>query len=886
MSKIEIFCVKCNYSLGDNNLFAFYEKLSQGIHLIIKIEKRNLALEKFTLEEDREKAKKVIASVLICKCKEKLGKEINIGPKDEPIFCIKKEAIYFIKSINTVKRPKHYFDKKSKWMDWVKEYQEIEYRDINNFYGKNKIQEISCIHIPKVATNFPNVNDIFKVNIASLVDDNPRTYQIELYMAALVENTIIYLPTGSGKTLVAAMCSAYMKIINPNKKIIFVCDKIPLVFQQGFYLERQCNLSVGKFCSESKNSSEINHDILVFTADFLMNLLLNKTLYLGNCCLLIIDEIHHARDNHSFSKLIEMFYNPLDPDIKPRIVGMTASPSEMEDGVNYLCKLISGRIYLPLHYQNDFENSIYRPKMDYCITGDKSYEENRFLELIKMHVSPFLQILNPLKYLQFEPRYEGALKDFLNSKITEANINKNQKNLLVSNLLLKILNSIEILAVLGVKFASKHLNECIEVEEKNNKKSKVLNSNEMDLLNELKLNIKGFREISDKLNKLTRLLNQTPGEANTSRIIVFVRRRKTARLLCDYLRNDPEIKKNWNPLVFVGHAPGGLDGMMWFDSQEPTLNKFHDGISRLLVSTNVLQEGIDVTSCDKVIIFDRLRSITEYIQSRGRARKETSQFIMIGTRTDESFYKDLVQNESVLLNLVRKLVNQLPSHQKVPTDKLESLVELCKTTDKSQKYQKHEFKNSLNNCKFTLQVYLNKENDVEREKIFLSRIKTIRGYVQADECDNTLLSSDFENCIIYNCLFEIRNNNKKHKIDEEKCAFDSIKYLLSINNLGILWLEKKTAAKLNSYPNFQLMCENLEFGNLITPFKFMVSTNGITIQKKNGENIRFTVEYNMFCLSIMVLKLENLFFPYNYFFIHLTIKRHSLITNYTNLKST
>ena len=67
----------------------------------------------------------------------------------------------------------------------------------------------------------------------------------------------------------------------------------------------------------------------------------------------------------------------------------------------------------------------------------------------------------------------------------------------------------------------------------------------MDLLNELKLDIKGFREISDKLNKLTRLLNQTPGEANTSRIIVFVRRRKTARLLCDYLRNDPEIKKNW-----------------------------------------------------------------------------------------------------------------------------------------------------------------------------------------------------------------------------------------------------------------------------------------------------------------------------------------------------
>ena len=128
MSKVEIFCVKCNYSLGDNNLFAFYEKLSQWIHLTIKIEKRNLVLQKFTLEEDKEKAKKVIASVLIYKCKERLGKEINIGPKDEPIFCIKKEAIYLIKPINSTKKPKHYFDKKTKWMDWVKEYQEIEHR--------------------------------------------------------------------------------------------------------------------------------------------------------------------------------------------------------------------------------------------------------------------------------------------------------------------------------------------------------------------------------------------------------------------------------------------------------------------------------------------------------------------------------------------------------------------------------------------------------------------------------------------------------------------------------------------------------------------------------------------------------------------------------------
>lgn len=126
--------------------------------------------------------------------------------------------------------------------------------------------------------------------------------------------------------------------------------------------------------------------------------------------------------------------------------------------------------------------------------------------------------------------------------------------------------------------------------------------------------------ISNRCLQLKNLLLQSISRNADPRIIVFVRARKTCRILCKLLNDDKEIKKYWHPHEFVGHAE-----MAWIDDQEPRLNKFVDGFCRLLVATNVLQEGLDVPICDKVVLFDPLLSLTELIQSRGRARHQTSE---------------------------------------------------------------------------------------------------------------------------------------------------------------------------------------------------------------------------------------------------------------------
>ncbi len=141
----------------------------------------------------------------------------------------------------------------------------IDLRTIENFYGVPS-DCLAFSNEPEFEPNkFPNLDQIFSFNIGELIRQIPRTYQTELYACIMNQNSIVYLPTGSGKTLIAAMVTAHMKKLNPNKKVFFVCDRVPLVFQQANYLRTQTGLNVrNKILAKYLNNVNVRYILIYF----------------------------------------------------------------------------------------------------------------------------------------------------------------------------------------------------------------------------------------------------------------------------------------------------------------------------------------------------------------------------------------------------------------------------------------------------------------------------------------------------------------------------------------------------------------------------------------------------------------------------------------------
>lgn len=189
-----------------------------------------------------------------------------------------------------------------------------------------------------------------------LTESQPRSYQVELYRKAMEDDTLCFLPTGTGKTLVAVMTISAMLHKYPSKNVLFLVDKVLLVLQQAKYIEKEIGKKeFHRYSPDSDDCLEMatrvpriaavcmgqqatggvplwQHDVLVVTAAFCQNLLDKKILRWEDFSLVVFDEAHHCEKGHPFNVLLTNYHRRIRmPQNKPKVLGLTASPAGKAD---------------------------------------------------------------------------------------------------------------------------------------------------------------------------------------------------------------------------------------------------------------------------------------------------------------------------------------------------------------------------------------------------------------------------------------------------------------------------------------------------------------------------------------------------------------------------
>lgn len=496
----------------------------------------------------------------------------------------------------------------------------------------------------------------------------PRNYQSELASEAINgANTIICAPTGSGKTLTAALVyeeRKKRKVDSEPFKALFVVCLRSLVTQQkdslSKYLPNVGSLGEGQYLEDFLKK----YDIVVVTAQIVVNALRNNDVKLEKLGLIVFDECHHANLEHPYNQLMKFYHKKNMDGCKqlPQILGLTASLgvgdatsiSGARDHYIKICANLDCHHISHVRQQDNKEELEFhnpKPSPNQIMEIEKRTKDKEFYK----HLTKLMQQIED-EFLseavetaeRGRQQYEGKL-----SKLKlEAEGKKERRDEAVACEALLLINSAwiiheELRAKDSLALLDQYFRDSLKM------KSGIVEKTLYEWYERTRKpiqNIVDQEKIDDwpMLNQLCslirRLFNECLEGQKPKGIIMAEKIQCVDGLLGVLKENIPGTLIA--PGKFVGHRRN-VDSSMTPKEQEKIIEKFRDGDTNLLVATGVAQEGLDIPTCNFVIRYDFVSNEIGSVQSQGRARARDSQCFLIA-------YKDSINVEREIKNMSRE----------------------------------------------------------------------------------------------------------------------------------------------------------------------------------------------------------------------------------------
>ena len=481
-----------------------------------------------------------------------------------------------------------------------------------------------------------------------------RDYQYNIAHSAENASTLVVLPTGMGKTIVAVLVIAH-DLSKDNNNILLLAPTKPLVNQHAQSLNSVLTLddTVAVFTGEVSPEKRIElwktKRIIVSTPQVIENDIISRRYDLSKTTRIIFDEAHRAAGNYSYVFIAEMYKKQRTQRLS---LGMTASPGNNLSEILEVCKNL------------EITNIEIRTKIDpdmrpYIHDLDIKWKEvilptefSYTLQLLRKALGERLSTLKKLgvldsasvgtisrkKLLEIQQKIQSELR---------ANPTPSQslfKAASIQNAAMKLAHAIELLQTQGVNALTNYFSRIgSEASSKGGSKASRDIIQDPNVLEAIAY-IKSLKIEHPKIQEIVTIVKEQLTGNKASKIIVFTHYRDTSTYVLKQLEKLPIAR----PVRFIGQAGKENDKGLTQKEQIDIIRRFKEDEYNVLIATSVAEEGLDIPSTDLVVFYEPVPSEIRTIQRKGRtARKMAGKVIILiakGT-PDEAYYWSSRQKE-------------------------------------------------------------------------------------------------------------------------------------------------------------------------------------------------------------------------------------------------
>lgn len=496
--------------------------------------------------------------------------------------------------------------------------------------------------------------------------EQPREYQQAIFETAKKKNTLVVLPTGLGKTLIALMLAKERIREFPGSKILFLAPTRPLVEQHYHYFKKhlenyEMHIFTGEINAGKRAEIWKTAQIVFSTPQCIHFDLKNCLISMKNVSLLIEDECHRCLKNYSYTYVAK---NYSENSENPRILGLTASPSSDAAVIKEICDNLNIKA-LEVRTRDSEDVKPYLQKLSSDVVKVELPDELKFAsESLKDIYKRKIEELKNRKLL-FGPPTKKNLLDLqikLRKTVTGGNSHFNVlKGISVCAQAIKLGYALELLETQSLGSCLDYLNDLFEQARQNKSKgvkqiAKEIGSIYLDLM---KLQKEGIEH--PKMEKLNEIISSEIEEKPDFRAIIFSQYRNTISQINRMLQ-----KRGIRSSKFIGQAKRKLDGMSQKE-QQLILHNFKEGKINCLVASSIGEEGLDIPEVDLVVFYEPIPSAIRKIQRQGRtARLKPGKLIILLTEKtrDETNYWAAHHKEKRMYASLENIKNGFDKKQK------------------------------------------------------------------------------------------------------------------------------------------------------------------------------------------------------------------------------